>query len=597
MTDSPTIRFPTWLGFVQGVVLYGLYKTYQFKLWPQDLSTLFNALLFVALLLPFVVYWGQGTLTRGAMRRLLGLAVFVFAGIGAYQGWAVFPLADALRPRIASAPTFLGLAMLAFMAVPLVSGWARGTPGAVLGAWHYPKLFDVAWRNAVITAQAGVLTGLLWIVLLLGAQLFQLIGIGWPKDLITETWFAIPLTTFAIALGLRAGIRREAFALTLRNHWLTLVMWLLPLASLIGTAFVLTSLTGVDKLFERGLSAFFLLWFAAFWIKFYNAAFQDGASEPALHPALRRVLPFASLALVGVVGLAAWALGLRILQYGLTPDRIWGALVVSVGLIYAVGYAGSLRTRGHWMAGIAPANVLAALVMSLGIVLLLSPALDANRLATASQMARLASGQTAAGDFDVHALAQQGRAGHAALSALKQRHSTDGKPDALALRAEDALDSARRYARGLGEDQDTHTQTIRFDVARVEHYPQRKAMPPSLVAFLGQEVVRWQPWEREQSCFAPRAGNMLCTLLLVDLDRDGVDEAVFWRMRDTYDVRVYALVQGQWARVGRLKPDGTGARKDSLRAQLATGDYATEPRRWDNLRLGTTRYLVNEGAP
>lgn len=594
MTND-TFRFPAWLGLAQGAALYALYKTYRSSAWPSDQGALFNALLVLALLLPFVVYWSQGALARTAARRLWIAAGLTLAGLGAWQGVAAFPVEGAARPPLASAPAVLGLAMLAFMAVPLTSGWARGRSGAVLGAWHYPRLFEVAWRNAVITAQAGAVTGLLWIVLTLGAQMFHLIGVEWPKETLAKSWFAIPVTTLSVAFGLRTGLRREAFTTTLRNHWLALIVWLLPLASLIGAAFALTSLAGVERLFERGLSAFFLLWFAAFWVKFYNAAYQDGGSGPALHPLLRRGTALASLALVAVVGMAAWALTLRILQYGLTPDRIWGVLVLVVGLIYAVGYAASLRRpAGPWMAGIAPANVLAALAMCAGIALLLSPALDVNRLATASQMARLETGRTAPDDFDVHALTRQGRAGHDALRKLQQRRGADGKPDALALRAEDARVQGERYAFGFGEDRDDPAAQARFEAARIEVHPAGARLPDALAAVLAQEVTAWTPWQGEMSCFSTRTAGRRCALLLIDLDRDGRDEAVVWLRQDDSQPRVYGEKPGGWTHLGMLRPE-SGA-PDSARARLGTGDYAVEPRRWDALRLGKARYQVVETA-
>lgn len=594
MTDDFS-RFPAWLGLAQGAALYALYKTYQSSAWPPDQGALFNALLMLALLLPFVVYWSQGVLARTAARRLWIAASLTLAGLGAWQGLAAFPVEGAARPPLVSVPAVLGLAMIAFMVVPLTSGWTRGCSGAVLGAWHYPRLFEVAWRNAVITAQAGAVTGLLWVVLTLGAQMFHLIGVEWPKDTIARSWFAIPVTTLSIAFGLRTALRREAFTTMLRNHWLALIVWLLPLASLIGAAFALTSLAGVERLFERGLSAFFLLWFAAFWIKFYNAAYQDGSGEPALHPLLRRGTALASLALVAVVGMAAWALTLRILQYGLTPDRIWGALALVVGLIYAVGYAVSLRRpAGPWMAGIASANVLAALAMCAGIALLLSPALDVDRLATASQMARLETGRTAPDDFDVHALTRQGRAGHDALRALQQRRGADGKPDALALRAEDAHAARGRYGSGFGENWDDPVAKARFDAARIEMHPAGAALPDALTTLLAQEIAAWTPWQGEMSCFSARAAKMRCALLRVDLDRDGRDEAVVWLRQDDAYPRVYGETPEGWVHLGMLRPE-SGA-SDSARARLGTGDYAVESRRWDVLRLGKARYQVVEAA-
>ncbi|MBT9566682.1 MAG: DUF4153 domain-containing protein [Thiobacillus sp.] len=595
MTNTLTSRFPTWLGFVQGVVLYALYKTHQDKLWPLEWGWLFNAVLLCALFLPFVVYWGQNVLSRTAQQRLLlGVGLLIF-GLGAYQGAMVFPLIDASRLQLASPVTFMGLALLSFMLVPLISGWARGTVDSTLGAWNYARLFEHAWRNAVITVQAGVLTGLFWAVLSLGAQLFHLIGVDWPKETIEKSWFAIPITTLSVALGLRSGLSRSAFTITLRNHWLTLTVWLLPMASLIGVAFVLTSFSGVGTLFERGLSAFFLLWFAAFWVKFFNSAYQDGQEPPALHRLLRRVLPFTALALLALVALAAWALTLRIQQYGLTPDRIWGVLVVAVALTYGIGYARiwphAQETR--WMPGIAPANIVASLIMCVGITLLLSPVLDVNRLATASQMARLQTGQVQADDFDVWALARQGRSGHDALKTLQRQRGSDGKTSKLAFRAEGALRNANRYwdDMGFGEQ----GKLVAEPGKRIDAYPSGTPLSADFTDFLKQDVLKWDTWQRAQGCFAQDQKHQRCAALQIDLDRDGEDEVVLWRMPNEYQPVIYARRQGRWQRIGYLMA-GDDAVPDSIRAELETGSYASQPVHWNMLRVGKIRFQVFEKA-
>jgi hypothetical protein len=593
MTESPSPRFPAWLGLAQGIALYALYKIRNDNLWPQEWGWLFNALLLGALLLPFVAYWGHGVLTRAALRCVLLVAGLLVLGLGAYQGAMAFPQPEAARLLLAPASAFLGLALLVFMLVPLVSGWARGTADATFGGWQYPRLFEHAWRNAVVSVQAGVLTGLLWIVLSLGAQLFHLIGVDWPQQTLGEAWFAIPVTTLSIAFGLRSGLRRADFTVTLRNHWLTLTVWLLPLASFIGVAFVLTSLAGVDTLFERGLSAFFLLWFAAFWVKFFNSAFQNGQVEPALNPFLCRVLPFTSPALLAVAGLAAWALLLRIGQHGLTPDRLWGTLVATVALTYGAGYSGTLLAgkNARWMHSIARANIVAALVMCVGIVLLLSPLCDVNRFATASQMARLQSGQVTAEAFDVWALARQGRAGRDALEKLKARRGADGKPDKLAIRAEDAVRNADRYRSSEVNERDEQVAVL---TERIEHYPAAKPFPAGFADFLKQDVATWDAWKRKQSCFARLQTQQHCAALLIDLDHDGQDEVVLWQ-GDIDQSDVYALSGKQWRRVGHLAFGEAGA-PDSVRAELATGAYAIQPNRWDALRVGKTRYQVFEKA-
>ncbi|MFP5418111.1 MAG: hypothetical protein ACLGHA_03050 [Gammaproteobacteria bacterium] len=593
MTASESTRFPVWLGLAQGIALYVLYRTLHDAAWPPESGWLFNGVLLCTLLLPFAAYWSQDVLATSARRKLLLVLAGLVFGLGAYQAATVYPQLEATRLQLAPAPAFFGLALLVFMAVPLASGWARGEPGDTWGRWNYSRLFEHAWRNTVVTIQAGVLTALFWILVLLGAQLFNLIGVEWPWELIREKWFAIPVTTFAIALGMRGGLRRSAFTVSLRNHWLTLTVWLLPLASLIGAAFVLTSLAGVGSLFDRGLSAFVLLWFAAFWIKFFNSAYQDGQTAPALHPLLRRVLPATAPALLAVIGLASWALFVRIGQYGLTPDRIWGVLVVGVALTYGAGYSLSAWRGGasRWMPTMGSTNIAAALVMCIGIVLLLSPALDPNRLATANQIARLDTGRVSADEFDVHALTRQGRAGHDALVALRGRPGADGRPGKLAVRADEAF-SQRRYARQ--RDQPESQQQVADPADRIESLPAGKALPAGFSGFLKQDIAGWESWERTRSCFALHQTQPKCVLLQVDLDRDGRDEVVLWDTPSSAQSRVYAYRQNAWQRIGRLVPER--GLSNSVRADVATGDYAVQPSRWDALRVGAGRFQVFEKA-
>lgn len=584
-----TTRFPTWLGLLQGIVLYALYKTQQEKLWPVGWDGAFNAALLASLTLPFMVYWSHNAVAGPARRALFsGMAALVL-GLGAYQGATVYPDTDATSVHLASESAFFGLALLVFMVVPLTSGRTRGGAGPRWGGWDYPVLFEHAWRNAVVTAQAGVLTGLLWAVLALGAQMFHLIGVDWPKEIIQEAWFAIPLTTVSIALGIRSGLRRAAFTVMLRAHWLALTTWLLPLASLIGVAFVLTSLGGVDRLFERGLSAFFLLWFAAFWIKFFNSAYQDGNAEPPLHARLARILPATAPALLAIAGLASWALYVRIAQHGLTPDRIWGALVVGVALVYGSGYSVSLWRRGtpRWMPSIGPTNIVAALAMCIGIVLLLSPVANPDRVATKQQLARLETGRVPADKFDVWALTRQGRAGYDALTALRARRTAAGQPDKLAVRAEDAMNQAA-YARDRAlPGPDTLVADPR---ERLEAYPPGAALPDGFVDFLRQDMARRESWERRTSCLAVHETRQKCVLLQVDLDRDGRDEVVLWNTASHGSNRVYGRDANGWRAIGRLQP--VSGYVASVRAELSARDYAVEPQRWDALRIGTSKFQL-----
>lgn len=584
-----------WLGLAQGLALYVLYKTHEAVLWPIEWGPLLNALLLSFLLLPLVVYWSQGILVRRTLTRLLLAVAIGIIGISAYQAATLFPAAELNKPQLIDFPVFIGLAMVSFMSVPFVSAWgASAKPGLALGRWEYATLFEHAWRNAVITLQAGVLTGLLWIVLRLGAELFRLIGVDWPRDVLEEAWFAIPVTTLSIALGIRAGLKRAAFVITLRNHWLTLTAWLLPLVGLIGSAFVLTSLGGVDKLFERGLSAFFLLWFAAFWIKFFNSAFQDGQSVPPLGPWLLKILPYTTLALLAITGLAAWALGLRVSQHGLTPDRVWGLLVVIVGLCYGVGYALSLANRAQWMSSIPHANVFAALVMAMGIVLLLSPVLDARKLSTSSQMSRLDAGKVNLAEFDVHALGSQGRFGYDALNRLAQQKTLKNEATPMALRAREAIETAQQnlvWRNTADKDSDVAVTDVR---ERLKIYPVGTSLPEDFVSFLQADIRTWDSWNRQDSCFNQNRKATHCSVLQVDLNHDQQPEMVLWKTRNDVQPGVYSKSRGVWKRVGYMVFSQAAPKAMDIQTQLMTESFTSSPYRWNELRIGETRYLVHE---
>lgn len=582
-----------WLGLAQGAMLYALYHTHKALLWPLQWGPVFNALLLTALLLPFIVYWAHNLVTRTALVKLLLAMGMVTVSVGAYQGATLFPFTDIKKPEWVDFPVFFGLGLVSFMVVPLVSAWTQQKrPGLALGHWEYATLFEHAWRNAVVTVQAGVLTGLLWTVLQLGAQLFRLIGVDWPREVLEEAWFIIPVITSSVALGMRAGLKRAAFIITLRNHWLTLTAWLLPLVGLIGSAFVLTSMAGVDKLFQRGLSAFFLLWFAAFWIKFFNSAFQDGQTSPPFGSGLQKVLPYTAVALLVITSLAAWALMMRVSQHGLTPDRVWGLLVAAVALCYGVGYSLSLVKNTHWMSSIAHANVLAALLMCVGIVLLLSPVLDARRLSANSQMARLDAGKFKGAELDVYAFLNQGRFGYEALQGLSRQKNQKNDATPLALRAKEVLQSPRQYVaygRTGSESGELPVTDLR---ERLDIYPKGTSLPGDFMGFLTTEIATWNSWSRQDSCFDQHDRNLRCSLLQVDLNRDGQPEIILWKTRYDIEPRVYAREGATWKRVGYLTYAQTPATGIDIQVPLMTEDVISRPSTWNELRIGAIHYHV-----
>ena len=155
--------------------------------------------------------------------------------------------------------------------------------------------------------------------------------------------------------------------------------------------------------------------------------------------------------------IAAIATGLRIGQYGLTPDRLWALVFVIIATAYGLAYLVSLaRGRMAWARFVRPANLRLAFVVA-GIALFLAtPILSFNALSTRDQVARLESGRTTIDKFDWAALAFDfGDPGKAALKRLASSKNVAIASRAKATAAQDnrygavAVDLAKREADAL----------------------------------------------------------------------------------------------------------------------------------------------------
>jgi hypothetical protein len=582
------------VGLVQGLVLYGLYRVYDANLWPVSYSPLFNALLAGALFYPLCYFWTAHILAPAKRLRVCIVVTIGAVLLGMYHGFTAFPDHDGKRLAVATAHSFFGYVIATFIVIPLTNGRIRGgeTPAPVLRFWEYERLFNDSWRNAVLSIQALVLTCLFWGILEVGAQLFHLIGIDWIRDeLLHKSWFSIPATTTSFALAFRAGLRRTDFAVTLRNHWLAITAWLLVTVSVIGALFVFSAVGGVADLFGRGLSAFFLLWFVAFWVTFFNSAFQAG--EPDAAPfgnRLKRLLSWATLPMLVMVAFAAYALTVRIRQHGLTPDRVWGMLVVFAALIYGVGYSATLVRRRHsgWMSSIPATNVMASIVVCAGVVLYLSPALDPRRISVSNQMARLASGTVAAEKLDMDMLARSGRFGYDQLVQQAAQRGKDGYSTDNALRAQAALARERyRYADGQ-----KHAELATDLLQRLEVFPPGTALPEGLQETIIANVRKWDAWRAGRSCFAA-ASRTQCALLVVDLNGDRAPETIMWEESDFQYTQphMFTMTGKEWKHVGQMHVLHYG-KENEIRGMLRRGEFSVVRPSWRELRVGEQTMIV-----
>jgi len=529
---------PAWLGptrigigLVQGLLLYLLYTAAQDKFWPATAPLLFGPLVMLGLLLPVLTISGLGHLTRRQLTSWAVAAAAVIVLLAAYDMWRRLGGPDGEGGKPSGMLAFC-LAVGFFIAHALVLAACR--EGRRIAA--YASYFEVAWKLNLQILFCLVFVGATWMVLQLGAALFDLVKLNFLSWAIGKSWFFIPVTAFAFSVAMHLTDVKPAIVRGIRNLLHVLLSWILPVLTLLVGGFLASlPFTGLDPLWATRSAGGMLLGAAAAFVVLINAAYQDGASPPARVLAVSARI--ACLLLVPLTLLAGYALALRVADHGWSADRVIAAASLLVAACYAGGYAAAALRRG-WLRTLAGVNIAAAFVVLAVLVLLLSPILDPGRIAVNSQLARLASGQIALRQLDVAYLHHHGaRHGRAALARLEE--SATG-PDADWLRAELAR---LRQPRPL--DADTPAQIA----SNLKVWPAGASLPAGFAQY------DWKQVEEQYNlplCLQRR--QTPCDAYVIDLGGDARPEVVVIGARDHGNAVLRQGDQGGWEIAGNLPP-------------------------------------------
>ena len=571
----------TWMfaltGAVQGWALWGLWKLHLAKTWPATEPVLYTGLFYVALALPLLVYCTQQVEDLSPRVRRVALLCFglLFALLGAATAWSAGVEARGLEVRFQDT---LVAGVLGFVLLGLFCGFdfeARG--------WRYERLFYYAWRNGILLVTAGVMTGIFWGVLWAGAALMSLIGVTFVTELIRQSLFVFTVTGLVVAAAVGLGLVRADMTETIRRYALSIAAWLLPLVLFFAVLWaVALPFTGLEPLFKTRYAARLMLAFTALAVLFANCAYQDGEHE-AYPEGLARALQGAWLALLVVVGVAWWALGLRVAQHGWSEDRLWAALVAALAAVYAVGYALSWLKRERWMQAMGVTNILAALLLCVGLLIYVAPPTHVRKLAVAAHLTHVQQ-QLAAGGTDKaiepdwnYLRWQSGRYGREALQALA---AGQGAPAGLGWerKAERLLAENNRY-----NPQPEKQMTAEELAQKFRVHPQGRSLPESFAQHIRSgDKTSWEL----RHCLQTAQG---CAVWLGDLDGDAREELLVFANGWSGAVFVQTgQTEQAWRRAGNFNAPGAQGRFDAAeldRAQVV-------PPQWQDLEIQGQRLRV-----
>jgi hypothetical protein len=522
-------------------------------------------------LIAFICWAGAGAMRRVSLGIWTALAgAFVF-----YILWQAFDV-NTRGASLAFEQVMLIFPLL-FISHELVSsGDQAGQPIA-----SYETYFDEAWKRGVQLALAILFTLLFWGILWLGAALLGFIGFDWLKDLLGSEYFSWPATGLAFGAAVHLGDVQTKLLANVRSLILGVLSWLLPVITIIGAIFAVSLLvSGLAPLWATKAATATLLSGCIGFVLLINAAYQQGDVERSVPFVLKWCVWGAAILLLVFAVLAAWSLGLRINQYGLSPDRVYASVGVIIAVAYGIGYVIAVFLPRRWMAAIEPLNIGLAIFKCALFIAVITPIASPERLSVADQAARLKAGKVSVAQFDWWLLKDDtGKYGRRALTVLSTTSNAEIATKAKAALNNEIGDRPSRYQNETSTSAVTKANLALIPIV----FPVGATLPESFLKtdFSNTDIVFSTP---ECLRVLPKAGKApSCKAALLDLNGDNVQEVI---IRDGSSLTIVNQVKGIWvSRTGFIDIS-------SFEADFDAGKLRTAPTPWQDLIVGEKRTVV-----
>lgn len=432
------------VGALAGVSLYALADLLQQDILPERVA--FALAVFAGVFFTAVLAMAGPLRVMQAGMGALGVAVLV----AVLLSWAGLRFAAVEGLLNGPMHAMAGFAVAA-LPLPFIIAWH----GA--GLRDYPTLFTATWGIIVRTGAAVVFTGLVWGIIALSNVLLGIVGlrvIDTLLDIDVVPWL-ITGVTFGIALAVVEELRDYVSPRLI----LRLVRLLVPVVLVVMVVFcVALPVQGFSGVFNSLSAAATLLTMVGAGAALVSTAIDRDDAEATQSAPLAWATRALAVILPVPAGLGAYAVWLRVGQYGWTPERVFAALAALMAVGYAVFYCGAVLRRGAWMARVRQVNIGMAVGVFALSVLWLTPVLNAERIAAGSQVARLTAGTLTAENVEPYDYQDWGLAGADLLEALRIKSEEPGQ-EALASRL---LGTAAPPPRAEVTDADIRAALVEF---------------------------------------------------------------------------------------------------------------------------------------
>ncbi|WP_395304849.1 DUF4153 domain-containing protein [Enterobacter sp. ECC-019] len=562
-TLSPSTRGVVVLaGALQGVICYLI-------MWYIEYTKLSSNTLWLTCVVPAtVVMTTTLSLSMTSFRKSflwlsLGIIGAIVAGMGGWLKWSVAGL-ESWDTR--DAMLFFGfhLLLMTFLMLP----WLQRCLETGSTDSFYSEFFDRNWNNVLTLLLIFVSNGLFWLLLFLWAELFELIGIQFFDRLFFHSdWFisvAIGVVSASVAVLARMQVR---LIRALQNLLTLIATGLLPLMAALALLFIgALPVVGFDAISARISAAGLLTALALLQLFLVTIVWHPQRQTLPYYALINGMVRLAVTFVPAYPVLAGWALWLRISQYGWSPERLYGALITMVALVWAVGFCVSVvffrRAAQKLQAYIIPVTGLLALTL---LILVHTPVLDPWRISVESHMSRYHDGRINADQVSLYMLSNTGRKGREALLTLQNDPQFISNP------------KRQRELNGLisGNREGAGKMTAEMLEKQIQLAPGMARPDKGLWQAMFSNQYRFESCESAQ-------GN--CLLMSLDLNGDGKPEAVLYQFTDRTIV-AYTQTDTGWRIAGDAWKMPEALSKEELDRALRQGKVKSIVKPWADIEI------------
>ena len=224
------------------------------------------------------------------------------------------------------------------IAAPLFQAWrsVQRTGHAPIWSIPYETAHERAWLSLLIGFAALLFTAITFLLAWLLAALFKLIGLDFIERLLGMSEFVALL--IGAAFGGAVGLLRDRDTIIATLHRVVMLV-LSVLAPVMGAALLIFLIalpfTGLAPLWSATRSTTpILIGCVIGALTLANALIGDAPVDESKNSVLRWGAIALGAAMLPLAIIAAISTGLRIIQYGVTPDRLWAVVFTAVACAY-----------------------------------------------------------------------------------------------------------------------------------------------------------------------------------------------------------------------------------------------------------------------